>query len=273
MPPEFTPGIQSGANFYAGVTIARIKPYMHDRLEKCVLTSSVYEPADFNPCTADPNEECSCFNIMRHFRTHPNATGVIYSTVFINDDYIVAMAIFESEQARDNFNDPPTADGQSLQGADLPPDPSFLDLSWPDGANGETFRSFGGPVAFPIWGATAGQSPICAGPTAGCPQFGRASAPIDNEMDFARFMQIMPSASDALVAQLGLLWTLGIRDEEQGMVVVVSAYDSQEPREPAAPRPPLGQTWWSTVAPMFPTFNCPCAEGHVPNICAENIKD
>ena len=80
MPPEFTPGIQSGADFYAGVTIARIKPYMHDRLEKCVLTSSVYEPADFNPCTADPNEECSCFNVMRHFRTHPNATGVVYST-------------------------------------------------------------------------------------------------------------------------------------------------------------------------------------------------
>ena len=77
-------------------------------------------------------------------------------------------------------------------------------------------------MAFPIWGATAGQSPICAGPGShGCPQFGRASLlPIDNEMDFARFMQIMPSASDALVAQPGLLWTLGIRDADEGMVVV-----------------------------------------------------
>ena len=29
MPPEFTPGIQSGANFYAGVTIARILSLIH----------------------------------------------------------------------------------------------------------------------------------------------------------------------------------------------------------------------------------------------------
>ena len=43
MPPEFTPGIQSGANFYAGVTIARIRPYMHDRLEKCIMSSHTYE--------------------------------------------------------------------------------------------------------------------------------------------------------------------------------------------------------------------------------------
>ena len=108
MPPEFTPGIQSGANFYAGVTIARIRPYMHDRLEKCIMSSHTYEPADFNPCTADLTEECSCFNIIRLFRTHPNATGVVYSTPFINDEFIIAMAVYASEQDWRNFNENPT---------------------------------------------------------------------------------------------------------------------------------------------------------------------
>ena len=270
MPPEFTPGIQSGANFYAGVTIARIRPYMHDRLEKCIMSSHTYEPVDFNPCTADLTEECSCFNIIRLFRTHPNATGVVYSTPFINDEFIIAMAVYASEQDWRNFNEAPIAGSPSLREQVFRSITPFLDFTWPEGA-AEPFRTFGGPVAFPIWGATGAQSPICASPGShGCPHFGRVSLlPIDNEMDFGHFMQIMPSASDALVAQPGLLWTLGIRDAEEGMVVVMSAYDSHENRaNPQDSEHMLGQAWGATVAPMFPYFNCPCAEGFVPNICA-----
>ena len=270
MPPEFTPGIQSGTNFYAGVTIARIRPYMHDRLEKCIMSSHTYEPVDFNPCTADLTEECSCFNIIRLFRTHPNATGVVYSTPFINDEFIIAMAVYASEQDWRNFNEAPIAGSPSLREQVFRSITPFLDFTWPEGA-AEPFRTFGGPVAFPIWGATGAQSPICASPGShGCPHFGRVSLlPIDNEMDFGHFMQIMPSASDALVAQPGLLWTVGIRDAEEGMVVVMSAYDSHENRaNPQDSEHMLGQAWGATVAPMFPYFNCPCAEGFAPNICA-----
>jgi hypothetical protein len=87
-------------------------------------------------------------------------------------------------------------------------------------------------------------------------------------------MQIIPSASDALVAQPGLLWTVGIRDEDDGMVVVVSAYDSHENRaNPQDPEHPLGQTWRSTITPMFPYFNCPCLEGFLPNTCTGSADD
>ena len=51
-PPEPLPGtgLQPASDIYQGITVARIKPMMVDRLTKCIYGSYFYEPPDHNPC-------------------------------------------------------------------------------------------------------------------------------------------------------------------------------------------------------------------------------
>jgi hypothetical protein len=268
-PPEPLPGtgLQEASDIYQGVTVARIKPMMVDRLTKCIYGSYFYEPPDHDPCGAvtDPANvpECSCFTINNLFRNHQNTAGLLGSTVSINDGHLVGIAWFANHAAWDLFTNQVDSTGATARDQVFRPILPFLDLS--------DVQRYAGPSMWGIWGPTAGQAP-CGDARPGCANYIRVTMlPVASEGAAMRIRDISRRDLAPLsMTHPGFLWSTGMYDEDASHVFAIAAYASYEEREHANSRETaIGQAWWGGIAPMFPDFDCECPMGFSPNICGE----